>query len=310
VTMSQSEFDIMVKSLGSAQRVAQPTIEGIRAAMDRLGDRFLPANDIAIEAVSAGGVPAEWIRAPGVSEERTVLFTHGGGYCIGSPRTHRDLVGRLSRASGARFLAIDYRLAPEHPFPAAVEDAIKAYEWLIAQGIVPAQLALCGDSAGGGLALALIVALRERGAPLPAAVACISPLTDLAYTGETLTTNEALDPISRRDTSAALAQRYLGGQDAARNPLASPLYADFKGFPALQILVGSHEILLDNSTRVAERARAAGVDVEIEVWEGMVHIWPYFAAILPKGQEAIERIGAYLAGRLGAGGAHRSRGES
>lgn len=305
MTMAQSEFDILVKSLGSVQRVSQPKIEDIRAAMDRLGDRFSPAHDIAVEPVSAGGVPAEWVRAPGVSDERTVLFTHGGGYCIGSPRTHRDLIGRLSRASGARFLSIDYRLAPEHPFPAAVEDAVKAYEWLIAQGVVPAQLALCGDSAGGGLALALIVALRERGRPLPATVACISPLTDLAYTGETLTMNEALDPISRRDTSAALARRYLGGQDVARNPLASPLYANFKGFPPLQILVGSHEILLDNSTRVAQRARAAGVDVEIEVWEGMVHIWPYFAAILPKGQEAIERMGGYLAARLGAGGARR-----
>jgi epsilon-lactone hydrolase len=296
--MTHSEFDILVRSLGSAQRVAQPTIEGIRAAMDRLGDRFLPARDIAIESVSAAGVPAEWVRAPGASEERTVLFTHGGGYCLGSPRTHRDLVGRLSRASGARFLSIDYRLAPEHPFPAAVEDAVKAYDWLIEQGVAPSRLALCGDSAGGGLALALIVALRERGTPLPATVACISPLTDLAYTGETLITNEALDPISRRDTSAALARRYLGGQDASRNPLASPLYADFKGFPPLQILVGSYEILLDNSTRLAERARAASIKVEIEVWEGMVHIWPYFAAILPKGQEAIERMGMYLARHL------------
>jgi len=296
--MPQSEFDILVNSLGSAQRGAQPTLEGIRAAMDRLGDRFLPAADIAIEAVSAGGVPAEWVRAPGASENMTVLFTHGGGYCIGSPRTHRDLVGRLSRASRARFLSIDYRLAPEHPFPAAVEDAVKTYEWLLNQGVGPSQLALCGDSAGGGLALATIVALRERKYRLPAAVACISPLTDLAYTGETLVTNEALDPISRRDTSSALARRYLGGQDVSRNPLASPLYADFQGFPPLQILVGSHEILLDNSTRVAERARAAGVDVDIEVWEGMVHIWPYFAAILPKGQEAIERMGSYLARRL------------
>jgi monoterpene epsilon-lactone hydrolase len=297
-TTGQSEFDILVRSLGSAQRVAQPTIEGIRGAMDRLGDRFQPAQDIAIEAVSAGGVAAEWVRAPGASEARTVLFTHGGGYCIGSPRTHRDLVGRLSRASGARFLSIDYRLAPEHPFPAAVDDAVKAYEWLITQGIEPSRLALCGDSAGGGLALALIVALRERGIPLPATVACISPLTDLAYTGATLASNEALDPISRRDTSAALASRYLGGQDASRNPLASPLYADFEGFPPLQILVGSHEILLDNSTRLAERARAAGVEVDIEVWEAMVHIWPYFAAILPKGQEAIERMGTYLARHL------------
>ena len=296
--MAQNEFDTLVQGLGNAQRVAQPTIEGIRAAMDRLGDRFLPAHDIAIESVSANGVPAEWVRAPHASEQMTVLFTHGGGYCIGSPRTHRDLVGRLSRASGARFLSIDYRLAPEHPFPAAVEDAVKAFQWLIEQGIAPSRIALCGDSAGGGLALALIVALRERGIPLPATVACISPLTDLAYTGKTLLTNAALDPISRRDTSAALAHRYLGGQDASRNPLASPLYADFQGFPPIQILVGSHEILLDNSTRLAELASAAGVQVEIEVWEGMVHIWPFFAAILPKGQEAIERMGGYLARHL------------
>jgi acetyl esterase/lipase len=190
-------------------------------------------------------------------------------------------------------LGVDYRLAPEHPFPAAVEDATAAYRWLVSRGTDPAHIAIAGDSAGGGLTLATLIALRDAGDPLPAAAACLSPWVDLEGVGASMTSKAAVDPFVRKEMIEFMAQQYLGGRDL-RTPLAAPLYADLQGLPPLLIQVGTAEVLLDDATRIAERARAAGVEVSLEVWDDMIHVWQLFAPMLPEGQQAIERIGAFI----------------
>ena len=201
------------------------------------------------------------------------------------------MVSRLARASGARALSIDYRLAPESPFPAPVEDALDAYRWLLSEGADPGKIVIGGDSAGGGLTVASLVAMRYLGDPLPAAGVCISPWVDLEGTGESITKNAALDPMGGRSMMKNMTKWYIGDMDP-KTPLAAPLYADLHGL--LLIQVGSPEMLLDDSTRLAERAKAAGVDVKLEVWEDVFHVWQYFASILPEGQQAIDRIGEFV----------------
>jgi monoterpene epsilon-lactone hydrolase len=271
----------------------RPTIADMRAGYEQMSAMFpLPA-DVQREPTTAGGVPAEWVMAPGAAADRAVLYLHGGGYVIGSITTHRDLAARLSRAAAARVLVLGYRLAPEHPYPAALEDAVAAYRQLLDEGLAPERTVIAGDSAGGGLAVATLVALRDAGAPLPAAGVCISPWTDLALTGESLVSRAAADPIVNRPLLEMMVAAYLGTADP-RTPGASPLYADLTGLPPLLIQVGTAEAIYDDAARLAERARAAGVDVTFEPWEEMIHVWHGFAAMLPEGQQAIARIGAYV----------------
>jgi acetyl esterase/lipase len=245
------------------------------------------------------GTPGEWISTPTATNGLTILYLHGGGYVIGSINTHREMISRLARASGARALAIDYRLAPEHPFPAAVEDATKAYRWLLKQGVPSEKIVVAGDSAGGGLTVATLVALRDAGDRLPAAAVCISPWTDLAITGETMVTKADVDPMIRAEDARGGAARYHGETDP-RHPLVSPLYADLSGLPPMLIQVGTSEVLLSDSTRLAERAEEAAVDVTLEPWEEMIHVWHFFAFMLPEGQQAIERIGEYVRAKVPA----------
>ena len=212
--------------------------------------------------------------------------------------THRGLCTRLSRAAGARVLNVDYRLAPEHPYPAAVDDALAVYRAVLADGVDPARIAIGGDSAGGGLTLATLVALRDAGDPLPAAGVCISPWTDLSLSGESIRTKAAEDPLIQPSQLAWMAGLYLGDADP-KAPTASPLFANLSGLPPLLVHVGTAEILLDDATLLAERAREAGVDVTLEAWEEMIHTWHNFADLLPEGREAIEGIGKYLRARLG-----------
>lgn len=283
----------LIQWLTSRPRSESPTLEEMRLGFEVMGSKLPPPDDVRTEAVDAGGVRAEWVVAPGAEAQRVILYLHGGGYVVGSIATHRGLAGRLSRAAAARVLLIDYRLAPEHPFPAAVEDARAAYCWLLDQGLPPAHLSIAGDSAGGGLTVATLVALRDAGQPLPALGVCLSPWTDLEGTGESVTTKASADPIVQKDMLLHLASCYLG-ETSPRTPLAAPLYADLRGLPRLFIQVGTSEILLDDATRLAERAKQAGVEVTLETWEGMIHVWQLFAPMLPEGQQAIDRIGAFV----------------
>jgi epsilon-lactone hydrolase len=269
-----------------------------RAMYDRAERVFtLPPGTI-VDAVTVGERPAEWLRSPGAREDAALLYLHGGGYVIGSPRSHRHLAEAIARSAGIACLLPDYRLAPEHRFPAAVDDALAAYRSLVDQrGIASSRIAIAGDSAGGGLTVATLVAIRQAGLPTPGAAVCISPWTDLTCSAQSYESKAATDPMVALPGITAMAQEYLGAADP-RTALASPLYADLHGLPPLLIQVGSEEVLLDDATRLAERARAAGVDATLEVWEPMIHVWHWFLPWLDEAQEAVDKIGAFLRARL------------
>jgi acetyl esterase/lipase len=251
-------------------------------------------DDVKCETVDAGGVPAEWISGPSSDPGRVILYLHGGGYVLGSINTHRQLCGWLAKESDARVLAIDYRLAPEHPFPAAVDDAVAAYDWLLSQGADPNSIAIAGDSAGGGLTAATLVALRDGGRALPAAGVLMSPWTDLAITGESIRTRAAIDPMLQGGEGVnGMAANYLGNADP-KTPLASPLYADLQGLPPLLIQVGTNEVLFDDSVRFDAAARSAGVEVTFEAWNGMMHVFQTMAWMLPEAREANAAIGRFV----------------
>jgi acetyl esterase/lipase len=274
---------------------APPSVIETREGFDQMMQAFLPPPpaDARCRPVDAGGVPAEWIEVPESERERIVLWLHGGGYMFGKIASYRELASRVARAARARCLLIDYRLAPEHPFPAAIEDATAAYRWLLRQDVQPRRLVVAGDSAGGGLTLGTLVALRAAGEPLPAAAVCLSPLTDLEATGASVKTAD--DPLLSGGPDAILGMSHAYVQNGSlRDPRASPIHADYTGFPPLLIQVGTREALLDDSTRVAERARAAGVEVVLEKGEGLVHVWPLFAPSAPESLSALASLGAFV----------------
>ena len=261
-----------------AQLAARPRPAGLaerRARLDALGAQYPPPPDVRVEPVDAGGVPAEWTTTPGADPSRVLLFLHGGGYISGSIASHRHMVAQAGREARARTLALGYRLAPERPFPAALEDAVAGYRFLLAQGVAPGRIALAGESAGGGCAVAALVSLRDAGAPLPACVWCSSPWTDLEMTGGSMATKAAVDPLISKPYLQELAAAYLDGADP-RTPLASPLHADLRGLPPMLIQVGSAETLLDDSVRLAGAAGAADVGVTLRVWPDMIHAWHLF----------------------------------
>jgi monoterpene epsilon-lactone hydrolase len=299
--MPSQQLEIISQMLRERREQAPPDISfpESRAMFEQMVAAFPAPAGVSSKPVDVGGIAGEWTTAPGAGEEQTIYWLHGGGYCIGSINTHRALVAGISAASGARVLAIDYRLAPEHPFPAAVEDAVSGYLWLLSTGVDPAQVIIGGDSAGGGLAIATLVALKESGKPLPAAAVCISPWTDMTMAGESLASKAEADPMITNDGITRARDAYVSASDP-REPLASPIYADLAGLPPLLIQVGENEVLLSDSTRLAERAEAAGVDTTLEVWPDMIHVWHFFAAMLPEGQQAIERIGEWVKERVGA----------
>lgn len=268
-------------------------VAAARQSMDAMTANSQPPEGTRIEPVEAAGIAAEWLTGPGADTSRVLLYLHGGGYVIGSIASHRGLAARIAAAAGIRGLIIDYRLGPEHPFPAAVEDACAAYGFLLDQGIEPAHIAIGGDSAGGGLTFAALVALRDAGRPLPGAAIALSPWTDLAGTGESMTTRAAADPMVQREPLLANAALYLGGADP-RTPTASPLYADLTGLPPTCIQVGTAETLLDDATRIAERIRAAGGVVDLEAFEDLIHVFQAFAPHVPESVEAIDKLGAFL----------------
>ena len=285
----------MIRTLLRDNPIIKPgaSLPEMRAGLDAMGKAVPRLAGVTASAADAGGVPAEWFTPDGGDAQSVVLYLHGGGYLLGSTDSHRALLERLAKASGRRVLAINYRLAPEAPFPAPVEDACAAYRWLLAQGIAAKRIAVSGDSAGGGLVLATLLALRDAGDALPGCAVPISPWTDMEGTGASMETRAAVDPMVQKGPLTEMAGAYLQGADT-RNPLASPLYGDFKGLPPLLIQVGDAETLLDDTTRIAPKLKAAGVDVTVEVWPDMIHVWHLFAPMLDKGQEAIDGIGAFV----------------
>ena len=254
-------------------------------------------DDITWESVDAAGVRAEWVTPEDCEPGRVVMYLHGGGYATGTAEAFRGLSSHLARAARARVLAVDYRLAPEHPFPTALDDALAAYDLIISSGYAPEHIALIGDSSGGGLALGTLVALRDRGAPLPATAVCLCPWTDMTLCGASVEENADTDPMVQAATLALMADAYLGERDR-RTPTASPLFADLVGLPPLLVQVGAGELLVDDAKRLAERATAAGVEVTLEVWDDVFHVWHSFADLLPEARDAIERIGTYVDQKL------------
>jgi epsilon-lactone hydrolase len=250
------------------------------------------------EAVNAGGVPAQWIIPAGAAEDRVLQYVHGGGYVLMSAETHRKMVGHIAKAIGCRALNVDYRLAPEHPHPAPVEDSVIAYRWLLSQGVEPGHIAIAGDSAGGGLCLATALKLRDEGVTLPAALVPLSPWTDMAGTGETMATRAAVDMIVTPDAITQLSQVFLAGGDP-HDLYASPHYADPTGLPSIYIQVGDEEVLLDDALRFADNAKRAGVDVTIDVFPEMQHVFQIAAGNMPEADDAIGKIGNWLKPRLG-----------
>ncbi len=272
---------------------SQGTIEGMRKSLEGMTSGFSFDGAATFRSVGANGVAAEWVAAEGSDDDRTVLYLHGGGYVVGSIRTHRVLMADLSRASGSRVLGLDYRLAPEHPFPAAVDDTLAAYQWLLDEGQEPAKVAVAGDSAGGGLTVAALVQMRYLGLPMPGAAVCISPWVDMEGTGASMETRADADPMVKKEGLEFMAGTYLGGRDP-RAPLAAPMYADLGGLPPMLIQVGDSEVLLDDSTRLSENARNAGVEVQLDVWDDMIHVWHLFAPMLPEGRQALSQAGDFI----------------
>ena len=287
------ELDTVLEMIRVRSAEVRKTTDDDRLSYERIMSTLPLDDDIETERVGVNGIPAEWISAPESQENRVILYLHGGGYLFGSARTHRVMLAHMARAAKARVLALDYRLAPEIPFPAPVEDSVSAYRWLLDQGISAKKMVIGGDSAGGGLAIAALVALRSVGEPMPAAGVCISAWTDMESTGQSHTTNAESDPSVSKERLLKIAKVYLAGKDPTA-PLASPIHADLTGLPPLLLQVGSIEVLLDDSTLLKSRAKAAGVSVEMEVWDDMPHVWHHYAPILPEARKAIGRIGEFV----------------
>lgn len=254
--------------------------------------------DVTYAEVDAGGVPAMWCLPLQRADDRVLVFTHGGGYVVGSMHTHRKLAGHLAKVVGCRAIVLDYRRAPEDPHPAQVEDAVTAYRWLLEQGYKPEHIATTGDSAGGGLCTSMVIKLRDLGEPLPAAVMPLSPFYDMEATGETIESRAAVDVLVQKETLLGMAGMFLG--DASpRDPLANPLHADLSGLPPMYIQVGDHETLLSDAERFTEKAKAAGVDVTCDVVPEMQHVFHFMAGRCGEADEAIERLAQWVRPRLG-----------
>jgi epsilon-lactone hydrolase len=264
---------------------------------------WLRARGVRIQRVREGAVRGEWLDAE-PADQGVILYLHGGGYVAGSPVTHRPITAALARLAGRRVFALDYRLAPEHRFPAALDDAVVGYRWLVDQGVRPDSLALAGDSAGGGLVLAALVRARDEGLPLPACAVCFSPWTDLAATGESLLRNSRRCPMLRPDRVADFARLYLGAA-SPRHPYASPLFAKLEGLPRLLVQVGAGESLLDDSRRIHDAIRAAGGHSTLQIFDGVFHVWHMLDGLIPESRQALRRAAAFMNGlELFAAGEH------
>jgi epsilon-lactone hydrolase len=290
--MAQSEIEAVRALLGSKPRPVDWPER--RRRLDEVGSVWSVADDVKLAAVNVNGLPGEWSIVPGSDPSRVLMFFHGGGYCSGSILSHRRLVTEAGRAAGVRTLAIGYRLAPEHPFPAAYDDALTAWRFLRDENISAADIAISGDSAGAGLTVALITRLRDAHEELPSCAWLISPWTDLTMSGSTLLSKEAVDPLIHKQYLNELADGYLSAGIDRKDPRVSPLFADLKGVPPTLIQVGSAETLLDDATRFAAVAGAADVRVTLEIWPQMIHAWPLWNAHLEPGRRALTSAGIFI----------------
>lgn len=275
-----------------------PTLEQQRAGMAMVAATATEPEGVTVTETYAGGCRAYWHDPAGCATDRVVMYVHGGGYVGGSPKTHERLVSHIAKATGCRALNVDYRLAPEHPHPAAVTDSTNAYRWLLAQGFRPEHIAISGDSAGGGLTLATLLSLKDNGLPQPAAAVPLSPWTDMEGLGESMVTNAKNDMLIQKEALGGTAAHFLGEGTHPRDPRAAPLYGDYRGIAPLYIQVGGDETLLDDSTRVAERARAAGCDVTLDIFPEMQHVFQASVGNMPEATDAVQRIGNYLKQKL------------
>jgi monoterpene epsilon-lactone hydrolase len=290
--LGQNEIDAIRALLGSKPRPIGWSER--RQRLDEVGSVWPVADDVSLEAVNCDGVPGEWSLAPGSNPSRVLIFFHGGGYCSGSIQSHRRMVTEAGRAARMRTLAIGYRLAPEHPYPAAHEDAMTAWRFVRQQGVPADRIVVGGDSAGGNLAITLINRLCATAEPLPACTWLISPWTDLTMSGATLDTKDAVDPIIHKGYLGELADAYVPTSVDRKDPLISPLFADLRGFPPTLIQVGSAETLLSDATRFAAAAGSSDVDVTLEIWPHMIHAWPLWNAKLEDGRRALMKAGEFI----------------
>ncbi len=295
--MSGYEIDAIRALLGAKPRPVGWAER--RARIEEVGSVWPVADDVVLEQADCDGVRCEWSLAPGSDASRVLIYFHGGGYCSGSIVSHRRMVTEAGRAARMRTLAVDYRLAPEHPYPAAHEDALAVWRFLQAQGIAAKEIAVGGDSAGGNLTIALINRLRAAGEDMPACAWLASPWTDLTMSGGTMITRDAVDPLIHKGYLLELAQAYAPPPRDRADPLISPLFADLRGFPPVLIQVGSAETLLSDSTRFAEAAGSADVDVTLEIWPHMIHAWPMWNARLKAGRDALAQAGAFMQRHVG-----------
>jgi len=295
--MADTEIVALRAKLESRPR--SPDYRQRRLDIDARGREYGLPSDVSVEPVSVGGVRAEWTATPGAVSDAAILYLHGGGYVIGSLDSHRHLVGEAGRAAGCWALALDYRLAPEHPFPAAVDDAVAGYRYLLGRGIKPGRITIAGDSAGGGLVVAAMVAIRDAGLAQPGCGWCISPWVDMEAIGDTMISKAETDPTVQKAGILDMARLYLNGADP-RSPLAAPLYADLAGLAPLLIQVGACETLLDDAIRLARVAGAADVYVDLQIWPEMIHVWHLFHPELSAGKKAIQAGGAFVRDHLAA----------
>lgn len=292
-----TELQKVLERLASqAETKTLPIAERRRIDDENADDFPLPA-DVTVELISTDELKGEWVKMPGASGDAALLYLHGGAYVFCSPRSHRHLAAAIGEAAKVPVLSLDYRLAPENPFPAAVEDSVAAFRYLMEQGVAPDRIVIAGDSAGGGLTIATMLSLRDQDLPLPAAGVCLSPWADLTMTAASYTTNE--EAIATRDRLIGYAQLYLNETDT-KHPLASPIFADLNGLPPLLIQVGGAEPFYDDSINLEAVAKACGVEVELEVWEEMIHVWHYFHPMLSEGCQAIARIGEFAQSKINA----------
>lgn len=296
MSVASAENTQLIKRLRETKAVAGATVEENRRLFDEGAAAFVVPENIAREKIDAGGVPCEWFRVSSAAKG-AVLYLHGGGFVIGSTISHGALIARIAAASGYNVLGVNFRLAPEHPFPVPLNDCVSAYLYLLNQGFAPENIALVGDSAGSALVISTLLSLRDQGLPKPACGVALSAWADLTLTAGSLQRNAERDPVVTKEILQGMAPLYTAGQDAA-DPLISPVFADLSGLPPLLLQVGDRDVCEDDSRKLAANASAAGVDVQFEFWPEMIHCWHTYYDTLPEARDAVSKVGTYLRDHL------------